>query len=83
MADLDINLPIDLDTPVRMLGGNHQLFLMMLGRLEVMSLNQNMKQIADAIRNNDWAEMKQGAHSLKGASGYVGASHIHYACYYI
>lgn len=42
-----------------------------------------MRQIADAIRENDWAEMKQGAHSLKGASGYVGASHIHYACYYI
>ena len=27
--------------------------------------------------------MKEGAHSLKGSSGYIGASHIHYACYFI
>ena len=27
--------------------------------------------------------MQSGAHSLKGSSGYVGASKIHYACYYI
>ena len=27
--------------------------------------------------------MKEAAHSLKGSSGYIGASHIHYACYFI
>ena len=27
--------------------------------------------------------MKQGAHQLKGASGYVGAGRIHYVCYHI
>ena len=27
--------------------------------------------------------MKNAAHSLKGASGYVGAGRVHYACYYI
>ena len=27
--------------------------------------------------------MKEGAHSLKGSSGYIGASHLHYACYFI
>ena len=27
--------------------------------------------------------MRDDAHSLKGASGYIGASHLHYACYFI
>jgi len=27
--------------------------------------------------------MKDLAHSLKGASGYIGASRLHYACYFI
>ena len=27
--------------------------------------------------------MKEAAHSLKGASGYVGAGKVHYACFYI
>ena len=27
--------------------------------------------------------MKANAHSLKGACGYVGASRLHYSCYYI
>ena len=27
--------------------------------------------------------MKEQAHSLKGASGYIGAGRIHYACYFI
>ena len=31
----------------------------------------------------DWTKMKDGAHTLKSASGYVGAGKIHYACYYI
>ena len=27
--------------------------------------------------------IKHGAHSLKGASGYVGAGRVHYCCYHI
>jgi len=27
--------------------------------------------------------MKETAHSLKGASGYIGASILHYTCYFI
>ena len=55
----------------------------MLSRLEGMSLSMCMQQITDALDNKEWSKMKHAAHSLKGASGYVGASKIHYACYYI
>ena len=55
----------------------------MLGRLETMSLNSNMTAIAAAIEHKDWAQMKLKAHCLKGACGYVGASRLHYACYFL
>jgi HPt (histidine-containing phosphotransfer) domain-containing protein len=48
-----------------------------------MSLNANMKLIAQSLNKQDWNEMKLKAHSLKGACGYVGASRLHYACYFI
>lgn len=48
-----------------------------------MSLSKNMRRIAQAVNQKDWDGMKAFAHSLKGACGYVGASHLHYACYYI
>ena len=31
----------------------------------------------------DYEQINFGAHTLKGASGYVGAAKLHYACYYI
>ena len=42
-----------------------------------------MKEIAEALDENDWERMRGGAHSLKGASGYVGAGRIHYCCYHM
>jgi len=83
VKDLDISQPIDMDTPVRDLGGNTQLFYMMLGRLEAMSLQPIMKKIKDAIAVQNYEQMNMGAHTLKGSSGYVGAGRIHYACYFI
>lgn len=46
-------------------------------------MQASMKKIKDAIKNKNWKDMMDGAHTLKGASGYVGASRIHYACYFI
>jgi HPt (histidine-containing phosphotransfer) domain-containing protein len=42
-----------------------------------------MKAIAQAVDSQDWNVMKMKAHSLKGACGYVGASRLHYSCYFI
>lgn len=55
----------------------------MLGNLESMSLNQTMKDIIPAFDSKDFKQMKSFAHSLKGASAYIGASRLHYICYFI
>ena len=38
---------------------------------------------AQAVNNNDMNALSSAAHSLKGASGYVGAGRVHYAAYFI
>ena len=55
----------------------------MLGKLEVLSLNPSLKDLAQAVEERDFNKMKSKAHSLKGASGYIGASCLHYSCYHI
>ena len=42
-----------------------------------------MKSIIVPYEQNNYKEMKDLAHSLKGASGYIGASRLHYVCYFI
>jgi HPt (histidine-containing phosphotransfer) domain-containing protein len=42
-----------------------------------------MRGCAKGVDEMDHKKFKDEAHSLKGSSGYVGASHIHYACYFI
>ena len=55
----------------------------MLGKLETLSLNPSLEALAQAVEDKDYAKMKSKAHSLKGASGYIGASCLHYSCYHI
>ena len=80
---MDTSTPIDIDLAIQGLGGEPQIFYMMLGNLEGMTLNQTMKNIILPFEQKKYEEMKNLAHSLKGASGYIGASRIHYACYFI
>ena len=74
---------MDLITPVENLNNKKSLFITMLQRIEVMSLKVCMSQVADGMNEKDWEKMKNGAHQLKGASGYVGAGRLHYVCYHI
>ena len=55
----------------------------MLGKLEMLSLNPSLEALAQAVEDLDYPKMKSKAHSLKGASGYIGASCLHYSCYHI
>ena len=59
------------------------MFYMMLSKFEDMSLLKCLSDLADDVNEHDYVKMKNDAHSLKGASGYIGAGHLHYACYYI
>lgn len=46
--------PIDQMAPVKLLNGNTNLYFMMLGRLEQMSLRPNIDAIATALDVEDW-----------------------------
>jgi HPt (histidine-containing phosphotransfer) domain-containing protein len=55
----------------------------MLKKLEDMCLIPNLQEIAIAVDAEDFLAIKQKAHSLKGASGYIAAGPVHYCCYFI
>ena len=55
----------------------------MLGKFEGMSLSVSLEDLRDAVNDKDYSKLKCKAHSLKGASGYIGAGGIHYVCYHI
>jgi len=54
LIDLDVKEPIDFETPVKNLGGQRSLFITMLKRLEVMSLNSCIEQVAIGMNDRDW-----------------------------
>lgn len=83
VVELDITTPIDAETAIQGLGGTDEIFYMMLENLEGMSLNQCMKDIIPVYDSKQYEQIKHFAHSLKGASAYIGASRLHYACYFI
>ena len=80
---MDISTPIDVDMAVTGLGGDASIFYMMLANFERMSLNEHVKKMVDAYDKNDHEQFKHLAHSVKGASGYIGASRLYYVCYFI
>ena len=80
---MSIEKPIDVKIAVKGLGGEMSIFIMMLGNLESMTLNKVLKDMVTAFDNVDYIQMKDLAHTLKGASAYIGASRLHYVCYFI
>ena len=83
IVNLDVRQPIDFVTPVDNVGGQISIFITMLNRIESLSLTTCMAQVAEGMNALDYLKIKLGAHSLKGASGYVGAGRVHYCCYHI
>jgi HPt (histidine-containing phosphotransfer) domain-containing protein len=59
------------------------MFYMMLEKFEDMSLMKSMQDLVRDVEEQDYYMMKEDAHSIKGAAGYICASRIHYACYFI
>ena len=55
----------------------------MLGKLEELSMDPVMPVLAECVEKRDFAMMKSKAHQLKGSTGYMGASKLHYSCYHI
>ena len=83
VVDLSVDTPIDVPRAIELLGNQTKIFYQMLGKLEKLSLNPALTDISTAIDERDFAKYKNKVHSLKGASGYIGASNLHYSCYHI
>ena len=83
VVDLSVDTPIDVPRAIELLGNQAKIFYQMLGKLEKLSLNPALTDISQAINERDFAKYKNKVHSLKGASGYIGASNLHYSCYHI
>ena len=66
--DVDITYPVDINKGTEQLGGSDMMFYMMLEKLEEMSLTKCMEDLAVDVNKLDFLEMKNHAHSLKGAS---------------
>lgn len=81
--DLSIDKPIDVEKAIMLLGNQSKIFYSMLSKLEMLSLNPSLVALAQAIKDRDYAKIKSKVHSLKGSSGYIGASSLHYSCYHI
>ena len=83
IADLKTSTPLDHGTALSSLKDNRNLYFMILGRFKSSSLLPLITQISQAADAQNWARLKEAAHSLKGSSGYAGASHLHYDCYFM
>lgn len=84
VRNLDSTKIIDEEGALEILGGMRDMFYRMLSKFEVTSqLDQNMEEIGKGLEENDTKWMKDGAHKIKGSSGYVGASRLHYSTFYI
>ena len=59
------------------------MYYSMLGKLEELTLNNVMRDLVPHFEKKDYMMIKDLAHSLKGASGYIGASRVYYHCYFL
>ena len=59
------------------------MFYCLLERFESIAMEQTMEQLTSSVNIPDFKKMDQAADTLKGASGYVGAGRIYYACHHM
>jgi HPt (histidine-containing phosphotransfer) domain-containing protein len=82
VVNLDIATPMDYKEQIKNLG-DAKIYFKILERFEGMSLIQETKELVQWVNDKNYHEIKESVHKLKSTAGYVGASHIHYACYYM
>ena len=80
--NIDISKPIDVGFSIKVLGDNPTAFYSMIKPL-AKTIDLNLTSIAKSFDCQDWKEMRDSVHQIKGASAFIGAGRIYYACYYI
>ena len=81
--DFDVSTPIDIKKATETLCGSPVMFYTMLSKFEDMTFLNLMQEIANGVDQGDLEKVMHDSHQLKSPAGYIGASHIHYACYFI
>jgi HPt (histidine-containing phosphotransfer) domain-containing protein len=74
--NLDISTPLDIKAGIETFGGSEKLYYMMLEKFEEMTVEKYVRMVNKAVEEQDWVNVKEGAHAIKGSAGYIGASHV-------
>lgn len=83
VMDFDVKTPLDTKRGIETMCGNPTFYYRMLAQFEDMTFLNLMGEIAKEVNNGDMFKMMEAAHTLKSPAGYIAASRIHYACYFI
>ena len=83
VTKMNVDFFIDKKHAIEALGNDVDMFYVMLGNLEKMTMNHVMEQMVAAIDERDYPKIKHLAHSLKGACSYVRAGRLYYITYFI
>jgi HPt (histidine-containing phosphotransfer) domain-containing protein len=75
-AQFNLDEPIDLITGSTNVGGE-DLFYLIMDEFEDMTLMKNLTNMKEDVENKDYKKLREEAHSLKGASGYLAAGRVH------
>jgi HPt (histidine-containing phosphotransfer) domain-containing protein len=71
--------PIDLETGIRSIGDEETFYNMMEG-FDDMTLIETLTKMKEHVQSQDFPKLRDAAHSLKGASGYLAAGRIFKLC---
>ena len=60
--------PINYKKGVENFGGDEEMFKGLIGQFEVLTLNDSLTKLYNAMKQQNWLEVRREAHTLKGAS---------------
>jgi HPt (histidine-containing phosphotransfer) domain-containing protein len=80
--ELDISIPLDTKKAISYFG-SEDTYYRLLQQYEDVSLLNDLKELAKAVNDNNYKEVKERIHSIKGASAYAGASRVTDHCYWM
>ena len=80
---MSIENPIDTNFPLEHLGFSKARFFEFLMNFEDLTLIQSLAAAKKALEDRDNKNLKESIHTIKGACSYIGASRLHYSCYFM
>lgn len=80
---MSIDGPIDVDSALKTLGFELKGYFSLLMMFEDSTLLKSLANANEALNKENYDDLKHHIHSLKGASSYIAASHLHYSCYFM